>query len=138
MKLNKTSQKIDNNVCKALTVACESALHEVSGFQWLSHRASYTNFPSSLIVTCVFATDADIDTMKLQKQDDMIRNSIQKQLLKVGVVVKNISSAVHFDSEEACLRQHNGEWSDRLALNISKQKPVNNMSKRGKRVRLSH
>jgi hypothetical protein len=132
MKLNKTSQKIDNNVCKALTIACETTLHEVPGFEWLSHRASYTNFPASLIVTCVFATDADIEAMKLQKQDDLLRTTIQKQLLKVGVVVKNISNAVHFDSEEACLRQHDGEWSARLALTISKQKPNNKNSKKGR------
>ena len=123
MKLNKTSQKIDNNVCKALTIACESVLHDVDGFEWLTHRASYTNFPASLVVTCVFATDAEIEAMKLKKQDAFLRDNIQKQLLKVGVVVKNINNAVHFDSEEACLRQHQGQWSDRLALNISKQKP---------------
>jgi hypothetical protein len=138
MKLNKTSQKIDNNVCKALTIACESSLHEVAGFEWLSHRASYTNFPASLIVTCVFATDADIEAMKLQKQDEVMRNNIQKQLLKVGVVVKNINNAVHFDSEEACLRQHGGEWSNRLALNISKQKPTKNAGKSNKKGRVTH
>ena len=51
MKLNKTTQKIDNNVCKALTIACEDFLHEIDGFKWLTHRANYTNFPSSLVVT---------------------------------------------------------------------------------------
>jgi hypothetical protein len=130
MKLNKTSQKIDNNVCKALTIACETVLHEVPGFEWLTHRASYTNFPASLVVTCVFATDAEIELMKAEKQDDFLRQNIQKQLLKVGVVVKNINQAIHFDSEEACLRQHQGQWSDRLALKISKQKP--NASKKGR------
>ena len=59
MKLNKTSQKIDNNICKALTIACESSLHEVPGFAWLTHRANYTNFPASLVITCVFELESD-------------------------------------------------------------------------------
>jgi len=123
MKLSKTNQKIDNNVCKALTIACESSLHEVTGFVWLTHRANYTNFPASLIITCVFNTNEEIDAMKALNHDDFLRDSIQQQLLKVGVVVKNIKNTVHFDSEEACQHKHQGEWSTRLALSIVKQKP---------------
>jgi len=130
MKLNKTSQKIDNNICKALTIACESSLHDVSGFVWLTHRANYTNFPASLVITCVFATDSEIDVMKTQQQDELLRNTIQQQLLKVGVVVKNIKQQVHFDSEEACTKMHDGQWDRRLTLPVVKQKPNN----KGRRV----
>ena len=96
MKLNKTSQKIDNNVCKALTIACELSLHEVAGFSWLTHRANYTNFPASLVITCVFETEAELEEMKAQQQDEFLRNRIQAQLLKVGVVVKNITKTSTF------------------------------------------
>ena len=123
MKLSKTSQKIDNNVCKALTIACESSLHDVAGFVWLTHRANYTNFPSSLVITCVFNTDEEVAAMKAAKHDEILRLSIQKQLVKVGVVVKNIKQCVHFDSEQACQERHGGQWDDRLALSIVKQKP---------------
>ena len=123
MKLSKTSQKIDNNVCKALTIACESSLHEVDGFVWLTHRANYTNFPASLVITCVFDTDEEVTAMKAAQQDELLRGAIQKQLLKIGVVVKNIKQCVHFDSEQACLTQHSGQWSERLALRVVKQKP---------------
>lgn len=123
MKLNKTSQKIDNNICKALTIACEMSLHEVAGFVWLTHRVNYTHFPASLIVTCVFNTENEIAQMQRKEQDVYLRNAIQQQLLKIGVVVKHINKQVHFDSEEMCLKQHGGEWCDRLALNIAKQKP---------------
>lgn len=123
MKLSKTNQKIDNNVCKALTIACESSLHEVAGFVWLTHRANYTNFPASLVITCVFNSNEEIAEMKAQQQDELLRLSIQKQLVKVGVVVKNIKQSVHFDSEEACQQQHHGEWDTRLALRVVKQKP---------------
>lgn len=123
MKLSKTNQKIDNNVCKALTIACESYLHEVAGFVWLTHRANYTNFPGSLVVTCVFNTDEEIDAMKALQQDEIMIATIQKQLLKVGIVVKNIKKTVRFDSEQACQNKHDGQWADRLALSIVKQKP---------------
>jgi len=123
MKLSKTNQKIDNNVCKALTLACESSLHEVSGFVWLTHRANYTNFPASLVITCVFNTNAEIIEMKAEQQDEFLRATIQKQLLKIGVVVKNIKQCVRFDSEQACQLQHEGQWSERLALAKVKQKP---------------
>jgi len=123
MKLSKTNQKIDNNVCKALTIACETSLHDVAGFVWLTHRANYTNFPASLVITCVFNTDEEIDAMKALQQDEFLRATIQKQLLKIGVVVKNIKQCVRFDSEAACQRQHRGEWAGRLALSVVKQKP---------------
>jgi len=122
MKLSKTNQKIDNNVCKALTIACESSLHEIAGFVWLTHRVNYTNFPATLVITCVFNTDEEVEMMKVQQQDELLRMTIQKQLLKIGVVVKNINQCVRFDSEEACERQHQGEWADRLALGVVKQK----------------
>ncbi|MEY8252539.1 MAG: Fis family transcriptional regulator [Colwellia sp.] len=123
MKLSKTNQKIDNNVCKALTIACELSLHEVAGFVWLTHRANYTNFPASLVITCVFNTDEEVVAMKAQQQDEILRGCIQKQLLKVGVVVRNIKKSVHFDSEQACQEKHGGQWPKRLALSIVKQKP---------------
>ena len=123
MKLSKTNQKIDNNVCKALTIACESSLHEVTGFVWLTHRANYTNFPASLVITCVFNTDEEIDAMKALQHDETMIATIQKQLLKVGVVVKNIKKSVRFDSEQACQAKHDGQWADRLVLSIVKQKP---------------
>lgn len=123
MKLTKTNQKMDNKICKALTIACENSLHEVPGFVWLTHRVNYTNFPASIVVTCVFDTAAEIEVMKSQQQDELLRNTIQKQLLKVGVVVKNVKQQVQFDSEEACLKSHQGEWSERLAMRGVKQKP---------------
>lgn len=123
MKLSKTNQKIENNICKALTIACESSLHEVKGFVWLTHRANYTNFPASLVVTCVFDTVEDITEIKAKNDDELLRGVIQKQLLKIGIVVKNIKQCVRFDSEQACQQQNRGEWSERLALSVVKQKP---------------
>jgi len=124
MKLSKTTQKLDNNICKALTIACENSLHVIEGFSWLTHRVDYTHFPSSLIVTCVFETDDDIKKITENNLADDLRRSIQKELLKVAVTIKNLKRNIHFDSEEACNRLHQGEWNERLKLRISKQKPT--------------
>jgi hypothetical protein len=121
MKLTKTNKKIDDNICKALTLACESSLHQFSGFLWLTHRVNYTNFPASLVVTCVFAHDEDIAIMQNQQLDKVLRQTVQTHLLKIGIVLKNIHNTVRFDSEEACLHQHGGEWDNRLALSSVKQ-----------------
>lgn len=123
MKLTKTNQKIDNNICKALTIACENSLLKVSGFVWLTHRVNYTHFPESLVVTCVFDKELSIEVIKKQQDDSALYNAIHKELLKVGVVLKNIKQQVHFDSEEACLREHQGDWAQRLELNKLKLKP---------------
>ena len=122
MKLTKTNKKLDDNICKALTLACESSLHDFSGFVWLTHRVNYTNFPASLVVTCVFTQYEDIAAMQNQQRDKVLRQIIQTHLLKIGVVLKNINNTVRFDSEEACLKQHNGKWESRLAITINKQK----------------
>ncbi|MDG1753216.1 MAG: Fis family transcriptional regulator [Thalassotalea sp.] len=126
MKLTKTTQKLDNNICKALTIACENSLHEIAGFCWLTHRANYTNFPASLIVTCVFNTEEDIEIMKANDLAKGFQQDIQKQLLKIGVILKNINQSIHFDSEEACEKHHQGQWNERLKLNTAKQKPTKN------------
>ena len=122
MKLTKTNKKIDANICKALTLACDFSIHQIPGFLWLTHRVNYTHFPASLVITCVFASEHDIDAAQNKQLDKVLRQTIQTHLLKVGVVLKNINNTVRFDSEEACLKQHNGEWESRLALTINKQK----------------
>jgi len=123
MKLTKTTKKLDDSICKALTIACESSLHVIEGFSWLTHRANYTNFPASLVVTCIFESEADIEKIQQDNLDGEFRKDIQKQLLKVGVTLKNIKQNIHFDSEEACQRHHQGQWPQRLDLKIGKQKP---------------
>lgn len=108
---SKTEKKIDKNVRLALTSACEQFLEDVQGFQWLTHQANYTNFPASLLITCVF------DTQEYQEQVDasVIHKLLQSKLLKIGVKLKAPKQQVIFDSEEACARENDGEWEKRLA-----------------------
>lgn len=121
---SKTEKKIDTNICRALNNVCEQTLGDTPGFQWLTHQANYTNFPASLLVTCVFDTEASLtaaDKGALQKR-------IQAALLKIGVKFKAVGQQVVLDSEEACERDNNGSWDDRLAyrknLAVAKNRPV--------------
>ncbi|MFD2229511.1 Fis family transcriptional regulator [Alkalimarinus sediminis] len=113
--MRRTDKKIDNNVRKALTIACDTALEQVEGFKWLTHTAKYDCFPGSLLVTCVFDTDESLDNFYDQALDVYFRKLIQGSLLKVGVKFKHVQKQVRFDTEEACEREHGGNWTERIA-----------------------
>ena len=115
--MNKTVKKLDNNVVKALTTVCEMAKQDIVGFEWLTHSANYANFPGSLVITCVLDKSQALDNMLLEEQDQYLRKQIQKQLLNAGILLKDVRRHVFFDTEEACLLQHNGDWKRRLAVN---------------------
>ncbi len=115
--MNKTTKKLDNNVVKALTIACELAKQEIVGFEWLTHSANYANFPGSLVITCVLDNQQSLDAMLANQQEQALLNHIQQQLLKVGILLKNVKRHVFFDTEQACLLSHNGDWKRRLRAN---------------------
>lgn len=112
---SKTEKKIDSNLRRALTAVCEQTLKDVPGFKWLTHQADYSNFPASLLVTCVFNSDRDWSNGSEAGHLQTIRKRIQAKLLKTGVVLKKLEQQVIFDSEEACDRDHDGDWPRRLA-----------------------
>ncbi|MFT5691397.1 MAG: hypothetical protein ACI92E_000726 [Oceanicoccus sp.] len=112
---SKTEKKIDKNVCLALTKACEHFLESINGFQWVTHQATYSDFPGSLFITCVF--DSHENQKKAGDNDDNIRMSkiIQSELLKIGVKLKAPRLQIIYDSEERCNSEHDGNWAQRLA-----------------------
>jgi len=93
------------------------AKQDIVGFEWLTHSANYANFPGSLMVTCVLDNSNSLDVMFAKQQDQVLRKLIQKQLLKAGVLLKDVRKNVFFDTEQACLLEHNGDWKRRLAVN---------------------
>jgi hypothetical protein len=115
--MNKTVKKLDNNVVKALTIVCENAKQEIVGFEWLTHSADYANFPGSLVITCVLDNQQSLDVLLSHQKDQELRKQIQKHLLKAGILLKDVRRHVFFDTEQACLLQHNGDWKRRLAIN---------------------
>ena len=114
--MKKTVRKLDNNVIKALTVACEMAKDKVPGFKWLTHTASYDRFPGSLAVCCIFDTQASLHQAQSDELDACLRRLIWGQLLKVGIKLKDVRQHVRLDSEEACEIQNNGNWDQRLKV----------------------
>ena len=113
--MRRTDKKIDNNVRKALTIACDTALERVNGFKWLTHTASYDCFPGSLLVVCVFDTNEMLDKAREDEIEAVFRRLIQGNLLKVGVKFKHVQKQVRFDTEEDCERENDGNWKERIA-----------------------
>jgi hypothetical protein len=111
---SKTQKKIDNNVRLALTDACEEFLHDVPGFQWLTHEANYSDFPASLLVCCVFGTSEEQQQANKNNLADAMRKLVQAKLLSVGVKLKSLKQQIIMDSEEACTQEHEGNWAQRL------------------------
>lgn len=99
--MNKTIKKLDNNLCQALTRVCEQAKLDIPGFVWVTHTADYARFPSSLKITCVFETDADLCNAIVLQHDEQLIKTIQQTLLKAGVLLKRAKNQVVFDTEEA-------------------------------------
>jgi hypothetical protein len=97
---SKTEKKIDNNIRLALTTACELFLDDISGFQWLTHHANYSNFPASLSITCVFDTDERQDQADQNGDLTKMRKMIQTKLLKIGVKLKAPKQQIVFECEE--------------------------------------
>lgn len=122
---SKTQKKIDNNIRIALTAVCEHALKGVHGFLWLTHEANYTNFPASLFVTCVFDTEENLQKAMNEGKTPLLRNQIQASLLKVGVKFKAVNQQVCFDTEEACMQMHEGDWKARFASKSGRAVPRN-------------
>ncbi len=112
--MKKTDKKIDKQICLALTKACETAKHEVQGFQWLTHFVDYNQFPSSLSVVCIFDTKAGLEQARQLMKDQLIVSLIRSELEKINIRFKDINHHVSFDTEEACVAEHNGNWQKRF------------------------
>ncbi len=124
---SKTQKKIDNNVRIALTDACEDFLQDIPGFQWLSHQANYSDFPSSLLVCCVFDTNENQQQANENDHSNVMRKLIQRKLLTIGVKLKSLQQQIIMDTEEACSQEHEGNWERRLSSrerrNVTHSKP---------------
>lgn len=111
--MRKTDKKIDSQLINLLTDVCDSAAEGVEGFQWLTHRVNYSNFPESLQIICVFDTDESVTRYKLM-ENKVLLPLIQAKLNTMGIKFKNIAPHVSYDSEERCNKEHGGNWAKRL------------------------
>lgn len=114
--MRKTDKKIDNQLRLVLTDACEAALKEIDGFQWLTHRVNYSNFPKSLKIICVFETNEQLAnfTSNSKSSKKLFTALIQTKLNETAVNFKNVTEHILYDTEENCATDHHGNWADRL------------------------
>lgn len=106
---------MDNQICQALTIACEKAKEEIDGFQWLTHFVDFNNFPASLSIVCVFDTKAELKQARQDLKDQLLINLIKTELEKIAISFKVISRHIAFDTEEQCAAENNGRWQQRFA-----------------------
>ncbi|MBU2887348.1 hypothetical protein KO507_16400 [Gilvimarinus agarilyticus] len=108
--MKKTDKKLDNQLCRELTKVCELAKDCYAGFEWLTHWVNYQDFPASLVVLCVYDTDAQLASADRTG----VRRLVATGLHSMGVELADLSRQVRFDSEESCAREDNGRWQKRL------------------------
>jgi len=83
-----------------LTNACEAAKVEVQGFQWLTHRVNYNQFPDSLSVICFFDTKANLKQAREHNKDQLMVALIKSELEHINIRFKDIKGHVFFDTEK--------------------------------------
>lgn len=114
--MRKTDKKIDNQLRHVLTDVCESALEEIDGFQWLTHRVSYSNFPKSLKMICIFDTDEQLSAFTGGSGKKLLTSLVQAKLNDISITLKNVEDHILYDTEERCAKDHNGNWANRLVM----------------------
>ncbi|MBA6416531.1 Fis family transcriptional regulator [Colwellia sp. 6M3] len=113
--MRKSDKKLDNQIVKALTQVCHSALEDIDGFEWLTHTVNFDNFPESLKVVCIFDRNAKLAHYLKSDNKDSLTLMITKSLVDIGVELKNAQNQIELDSEENCTLYHGGNWRKRLA-----------------------
>lgn len=80
--MRKTDKKIDNKLRQALTEVCDFALHNITGYQWISHTVNYNQFPDSLMITCMFKNQQSAKHASQQKElSGLILKKLKDQLI---------------------------------------------------------
>lgn len=115
---SKTEKKIDNAICTALTDVCENCLKSIKGFAWITHQVNFTQFPSSLQISCIFDNEQHKQQVQDSEQYQQLKRLIQQRLLKAGIKLTAINRQIMLDSEEACEQYHAGNWANRLASRV--------------------
>ena len=116
MLLSKRDQaRIERQLSRCLTEACETGKAQIVGFSWLTHEVDYARFPESLQVTWIFTTEAQKVDALAQGQDVLMQTLTRAALDEAGIDMAKLIAPVRFDSKEACTRNDGGDWRRRLA-----------------------
>jgi hypothetical protein len=94
--MRKIDKKIDNKLRKVLTEVCDFALLNITGYQWISHTVNYSNFPESLLITCMFENQQRADSA--MKGGELLA-MINHKLNTVAINLKTPHKQVSFEAE---------------------------------------
>ena len=112
--MRKSDKKLDKQIREQLTEVCEELLTLDLGFQWLTHWVNFDRVNQSLCVLCVFDNDANLQAFHNSAAQNNLKLTLQKRLKLLGIQLENPAKQLRYDSEEACLRTHDGKWALRL------------------------
>lgn len=108
--LRKTDKKRERDIVAALTRVCDEALDSIPDFAWITHFVDYGRFPESLVVVSVFKGDEQLRRARASKVDERLSALVSAELRAVGISLSAGSPQIRCDSEEACEREHGGNW----------------------------
>ncbi len=112
--MTKTDKKRDKQLRELLTELCEQHCKAVAGFSWLTHHIDWKNPQASLTLTLIFEQDAQLDAFMGARERSQLEREIQSTLKSVGLILKNTTKQLKYDTEEQCQLHHQGNWAKRL------------------------
>lgn len=98
--MRKSDKKTDNQIRLFLTDICEDFMKAFDGFLWLTHEADYDNFPQSLRMTFVFASQASLDRFLASDGYPQLIAKLEKQLSQMKIRFKRIQDQMAFTVEQ--------------------------------------
>jgi hypothetical protein len=123
MELSKREQsRIERRLAATLTEACETAKAQIPGFAWLTHDVDYQNFPNSLRVIWIFASQAEQKRAIAEGQERWMLELTATALQSADIQLEPLTAHVHVDNEQACQRKDAGNWQQRLARQRSSRR----------------
>lgn len=111
--MKKTDKKTDQALVASLTKVCDEALQRVPGFVWITHFVKYDRFPGSLRVVAVLETDDQLLAAEALQLDKWLLTKVSEELAAVGITLRDKHRQFRLDTEQACQREHQGNWQQR-------------------------
>ncbi|MBJ7549647.1 Fis family transcriptional regulator [Marinomonas ostreistagni] len=112
--MRKTDKKRDNLIRQTLTEVCDGLLKQNLGFAWLTHTVDYNAFPQSLKVIVIFETDEAQELFANSSGFGNLISDIANRFKQLDIRLSTPKTHVFLDNEEACFRNHEGKWANRL------------------------
>ncbi|WP_299691332.1 Fis family transcriptional regulator [uncultured Vibrio sp.] len=98
--MRKLDKKLENQIRKVLTDACENTLKGYEGFQWVTHSVNFSSFPQSLKIVCVFDTNQSRANFFEGQGQQQIAATLHKAFAEVGIQLKSVDKHVSYDTQQ--------------------------------------